>query len=200
MIKALILDFGGVIMRTEDYQPRHAWDERLGLAIGSVERAVHHSDLWVQAQLGRISEQAYWKGVAELLYMRGEDVRALRRDYFEGDRLNYRLLATLRELRASGITTAILTNEAPAFEARLRELDLLPLFDRVFISALIGVMKPDPTAFRIALRELHVAPAHAVFVDAARANVHSAREVGLNTILFRSDTDLRAELAPFLCE
>lgn len=200
MIKALIVDFDGVIARTEDPHPRHQWDERLGLAIGSVERAVHHSDLWVQAQLGRISEQAYWKGVAELLYMRGDEIEALRRDYFSGDRLNYRLLATLKELRANGLTTALLTNEGLAFERRLHELGLLSLFDRIFISAQIGVMKPDPTAFRLVLRELRVEAKQAVFVDASRANVHSAREIGLHAILFRSDTDLRTELAPFLCD
>lgn len=47
MIKAAILDFGGVIVRTEDYGPRHAWDRRLGLPPGSVEQAVHHGETWI---------------------------------------------------------------------------------------------------------------------------------------------------------
>jgi len=200
MIKAVVLDFEGVISRTEDERPRRAWDERLGLAVGSVERAVRHSDLWVQAQLGRITERAYWQGVAELLYLRGEDAQALRADYFSGDRLNYRLLTYLRELRAAGVRTAILANEALSLEARLESLGVLPLFDRVFISAQIGVMKPDPTAYRLALRELAVTPGEAVFVDAALAHVHAVRELGLHAILFRSDTDLRAELARCACE
>ncbi len=200
MIKAVVLDFEGVISRTEDEQPRHAWDERLGLAVGSVERAVRHSDLWVQAQLGRINERDYWKGVAELLYMRGEDVQALRQDFFRGDRLNYRLLAYIKELKAAGIRTAILANEALSLETRLEALGVLPHFDRIFISAQIGVMKPDPTAYRLALRELGVTPPEAAFVDATLTHVRAAREMGLNAILFRSDTDLRAELAPYLCE
>lgn len=195
MIKGLIFDFGGVIVRTEDYAPRHAWDERLGLPIGSVERAVHHSDLWIQAQLGRITLQAYWNGVAEILYMRKEDIPALRRDYFSGDRVNFRLVELIRELRAQGNRIGLLSNESTQLSDRLRALDLYDLFDRVLISAEIGVMKPDPTAFRVALRELGVGPDEALFIDDALPNVRAAQQLGLHAILFRPQIDLRAELA-----
>jgi putative hydrolase of the HAD superfamily len=200
MIKALIFDFDGVIVRTEDYSPRHAWDTRLGLPIGSVERAVHHSDLWIQAQLGRISEAAYWRGVAELLYMRGDDISQLRRDYFSGDRLNYRVLDYIRELRQQGYTVAMLCNESLQLENRLRELGIRDLFDPVLVSAQIGVMKPDPTAYRVALHELRVAPREAVLIDDTLANVRAAQAVGMHALLFRPETNLRQELAPYLSD
>mgnify|MGYP003862284285 CR=1 FL=1 len=200
MIKALIFDFDGVIVRTEDYSPRHAWDARLGLPIGSVERAVHHSDLWVQAQLGRISEAAYWRGVAELLYMRGDDINQLRRDYFSGDRLNYRVLDYIRELRQQGYAVALLCNESLQLENRLRELGIRDLFEPVLVSAQIGVMKPDPTAYRVALHELRVAPREAVLIDDTLANVRSAQAMGMHAILFRPETNLREELTPYLSD
>ncbi|MCL4239261.1 MAG: HAD family phosphatase [Anaerolineae bacterium] len=198
VIKALIFDFEGVLIRTEDYGPRHAWDERLGLPAGNVERAVHHSDLWIQVQLGRISDAAYWRGVAELLYMRGDDINELRRDYFSCDRLNYRLLDYIRELRGAGYATALLCNESLRFEDRLRSLGIRDLFDPVIVSAMIGVMKPDPTAYRVTLQELQVAPHEAVFVDDSLAHVRGAQAVGLHAILFRPDTNLRDDLKPYL--
>jgi len=194
MIKAFVFDFGGVLVRTEDYGPRHTWDERLGLPVGSVERAVHHSDLWIQTQLGRITYQAYWEGVAEILYMRKEDIPELRRDYFSGDRLNYRLVALIRELREQGYPMALLSNEAVQLRDRLRELELHDLFDHVLISAEIGMMKPDPTAFRVALHALQVRPHEAVFVDDALPNIRGAQQLGIHAILFRGSTDLRDEL------
>ena len=200
MIKAFLFDFGGVIVRTEDSSPRHAWDERLGLPHGSVERAVHHSDLWIQAQLGRLTEAAYWRGVAELLYMHGEDIAALRRDYFSGDRLNYRLIELIRELRAKGYPIGLLSNESLALESRLHMLGIADLFDHVFVSAQIGVMKPDTTAYRIALQALEV-PAHEIlFVDDALVDVRAAQALGMQAILFRPETDLRAELAALMTE
>lgn len=200
MIKAFIFDFGGVIVRTEDYRPRHAWDERLGLPVGSVERAVHHSDIWIQAQLGRISYKSYWDGVAEILYMRKDDhdIEALRRDYFSGDRINYRLVCLIRELREQGYGIALLSNESVELRQRLDELGLTDLFDHILISAEIGVMKPDVTAFRVALQALGVAPHEAVFVDDALPNVRGAQHMGLHVIHSRACDDLRPEVKRLL--
>lgn len=198
MIKALIFGFGGVLVRTEDSSARQVWDKRLNLPPGSVERAIHQSELWVQAQLGRITEKAYWNGVAEMLRMHREDIPELRRDYFSGDRLNHRLVALIRELRASGYATALLTNHDLQLEAQLCELGLDNLFDHVLISAKTGVMKPDPTAYRMALRALNVAPEQVVFVDDSLSNIRAAQPLGIHTILYRAETDVREELAAIL--
>jgi epoxide hydrolase-like predicted phosphatase len=198
MIKAFIFDFGGVLARTEDYTPRHAWDERLGLPTGSVERAVHHSDIWIQAQLGRITPRAYWNGVAELLYMRKEDIDELRRDYFSGDRLNYRLVALIRDLREKGYPVALLSNESLQLESRLREYGIHDLFDHILISAQMGMMKPDPTVYRVALHTVQASPHEAVFVDDSLTNVRSAQPLGIHVILFRPELDLRAEITELI--
>jgi epoxide hydrolase-like predicted phosphatase len=200
MIKAFIFDFGGVLARTEDYTPRHAWDERLGLPTGSVERAVHHSDIWIQAQLGRITPRAYWNGVAELLYMRKEDIDELRRDYFSGDRLNHKLVALIRDLRAKGYPVALLSNESLQLESRLREYGIYDLFDHILISALMGMMKPDPTVYRVALQSVGAAPHEAVFVDDSLVNVRGAQPLGIHTILFRPELDLKAEITKLIDE
>lgn len=57
--RAVIFDFGGVLMKTVDYSPRHQWDDRLSLPQGSVEKAVHNSDSWTQAQIGKIPLAGY---------------------------------------------------------------------------------------------------------------------------------------------
>jgi putative hydrolase of the HAD superfamily len=194
MIKAMIFDFGGVLVLTEDSRPRHAWDERLRLPAGSVERAIHHSDLWIQAQLGRVSYRAYWEGVAEMLRMRPEDIPPLRQDYFSGDRLNYRLVSLLRDLKSEGYTVALLANEMAQLRNRLKELQIDTLFDHVLISAEIGVMKPDPTAYRVALQALEAGPQQTILVDDSLVNVRGAQPLGIHTILFRPEIDLRSEL------
>ncbi|HVO71778.1 MAG TPA: HAD family phosphatase [Aggregatilineaceae bacterium] len=198
MIKGLLFDFYGVIVRTEDFSPRHAWDERLGLPVGSVERAAQYSDLWIQAQLGRITPRAYWDGVAELLYMRKEEIGELRKDFFSGDRLNYKLIGLIRDLRSSGYGTALLTNESLQLEARLRELEIVDLFDHILISARIGVMMPDPTAYRVALHTLNVSPHESIFIDDSLANIRGAQMLGIHTIFFRPESDLRSELEKYL--
>jgi putative hydrolase of the HAD superfamily len=195
MIKAFIFDFGGVLVRTEDYSPRHAWDQRLGVPTGTVERVVHYSDLWIQAQLGRVAPQRYWRGVAEMLYMRDMSlIEDLRRDFYSGDRLNYRVVQLARDIKDRGFPVALLSNDSIELEGRLRALELDTLFDPVLISARIGVMKPDLTAYRVTLQTLDVAPDEALFVDDSIANVRAAQSMGIQAVLFRAELDLRAEL------
>ncbi len=198
MIKAFIFDFGGVLARTEDYTPRHAWDERLGLPTGSVERAVHHSDIWIQAQLGRITPRAYWNGVAELLYMRKDDIDELHRDFFSGDRLNHKLVALIRDLRDKRYPVSLLSNESLQLESRLREYGIHDLFDHILISAQIGMMKPDPTVYRVALHTAGAAPHETVFIDDSLVNVRGAQPLGIHTILFRPELDLKAEITKLI--
>lgn len=194
MIKGIIFDLYGVLVRTEDPAPRHAWDERLGLPTGSVERAVHYSDIWVQAQLGRIMPKAFWNGVAELLYAKRDILPELRADFYRGDRIDYRLVNLLQELRKNGLPLVLLCNHSIELERRLAELEVAELFDHVLISALIGVMKPDPTAFKVALQAINALPQEAIFIDASRTHIRAAQMLGLHTILFRPELDLRAEI------
>jgi putative hydrolase of the HAD superfamily len=137
--------------------------------------------------------------VAEILYMRKEDIPDLRRDYFSGDRLNYRLITLIHDLREQGYPLALLSNESVRLRDRLIELELHDLFDHILISAEIGMMKPDPTAFRVALQSLQVRPHEAVFIDDALPNIRGAQQLGIHAVLFRHNTDLRDELRK-LCE
>lgn len=194
MIKAFIFDFGGVLVRTEDYRPRHAWDERLGLPTGSVEQAVHYSDIWIQAQSGRITPTAYWQEVAERLRLNPDDMAVFCRDYFSGDSLNHTLVTLVRDLREKKYRTALLSNDTAQLEGRLRDYGLYDLFDPVLISAQVGLMKPDPAIYHMMLQRLGVAPHEAVFIDDSPANVQGAQPLGIHTILFRPEIDLELEI------
>ena len=56
MIKALISDFGGVLMRTRTGGSRRALEQRLGLPPNTIEARVFNSDLSLQAMCGEVSE------------------------------------------------------------------------------------------------------------------------------------------------
>lgn len=200
MIKAAILDFGGVIMRTEDYGPRHAWDRRLGLPPGSVEQAVHHGETWIQAQMGQLGDDAYWTAIAATLGLDPGLIPDFARDYFSGDRLNEGLIDLVRALRGRGLRTAILSNDRAQLAEKIRALGLEPLFDAILISSQLGVMKPDRGAYEAALGALRVAPGESVFIDDAPANVRGALAVGMHAILYRDNDAMRAALERLIAE
>ncbi len=187
---AVIWDWGGVLMRTEDYRPRHAWDARLGLPPGSVERVVHGIPEWEQAQLGRLPPDSYWGAVAKALGLSPPELADLQADFYRGDRPDARLLSLIERLRAQGCTTVLLSNNILPLRDEMETLGIGALFDAIVISAQIGVMKPHPDAYRAALAAAGVKPGQAILIDDSDANIKGAAAVGLDAVLFYPDMAL----------
>ena len=199
MIKTIIFDFGGVLVRTGDPAGRREWEQRLNLAAGELERVVHGSELWANAQRGLVSVDGYWQGVADYLGLSARDIPALRNDYFRDDFLDRDLMALIASLRAQGYKVGLLSNDAATLEAKLRDaLAIYDQFDAVIISATIGVMKPEAGAYEAIVRALNVTPDECIFIDDNLTNIAGAQRFGMQTIHYISGMDVRITLAPFL--
>lgn len=188
--RALLLDYGGVLMRTRTPATRNAWDERLGLPAGSVERVVHGSEAWRQCQLGTLGEADYWQAVAEELPLASVELPQFRRDYFAEDELDQEAIALLRNLHAQGTPVALLSNESRSLPARLAHLGIAELFSPLLVSSYLGCMKPDPEVFQAALALMGTAPADVLFIDDLAENVAAAASLGMRAIQFRAGMSL----------
>lgn len=94
------------------------------------------------------------------------------------------VVARVRSLRTEGYRTAVVTNNIREASAGWRALfPVDELFDVVVDSSDVGVRKPNPAIFTIALDRLGgLAPEEAVFLDDAPGNVEGARRAGLHAI------------------
>jgi epoxide hydrolase-like predicted phosphatase len=114
--------------------------------------------------------------------------------------VNEAMVSRARSLRASGVRTALVTNNVREMASGWRSL--LPadeLFDVVVDSSSVGLRKPSPAIFSLALSWLgDVLPSRAVFLDDAPGNVAGARAAGLHTILVSSPDDALRELDALL--
>lgn len=196
--RAVIFDFGGVLMRTVDYAPRHAWDDRLGLPHGSVEQAVHGSAAWRAAQLGRVEPARCWADAAARLGLDAAAAAELRRTFFSGDQLDADLIALLHELRRAGHTVGLLSNDTLDLRDWLRALGIDALFDPLLISAALGAMKPDAAAYQALLAALRRPADEVIFIDDLPANAAGAQAAGIHAVRYTAGMDLRAALAPLL--
>lgn len=194
---ALVFDFGGVIMKTVTHAPRWAWDERLGLDRGSVERTVHNTDSWRRAQTGELPLEDYWADVAQQLRHPINDMPKLEEDFYSGDQLDDEIVTLIRNRQAAGQKIALLSNDSPALITKLDRLDIASLFDPLVVSAQIGVMKPDPAAYQAVLKRLAHPAADTVFIDDMPANIDGARAVGMIGIRYTPDLNLAQVLAPY---
>ncbi len=105
-----------------------------------------------------------------------------------------------RELKSSGLLTALVTNNALEFrDYWRRSIPLDELFHHVIDSSEVGLRKPDPRIFELALERLEVPAESAVFLDDYAGNVDAARRVGIHGVLVTDDYgEALAELARLL--
>jgi len=193
-LKAVLFDFGGVLVRTRSQARRIAWEQRLGLAAGEASEIVFDGESGRAAQLGRISDGEHWRFVKSRLGLDDEALTQFRHDFFAEDVLDTDLLAYVGRLRAR-YRTGLLSNATDAARRYFVASGIARHFDAITVSAEEGVMKPDERIYRIALARLGVAPAEAVFVDDLRENVEAARVLGLAAVHFTDPPVARRELA-----
>jgi epoxide hydrolase-like predicted phosphatase len=185
-IRAVISDLGGVIVRTHDHNPRATWEKRLGMAPYALERLVFWGEAGEKAALGEIETDDVWAWVIDHLGISPKDRPVLESDFWAGDRVDDELVDYLRGLRP-GLKTALLSNAWTSLRAALEEeWHISDAFDVVVISAEVGLVKPDPRIFHLALSQLGISPDEAVFLDDMQRNVEAARSVGLHAIQFKS--------------
>lgn len=194
MIKAIIFDVGGVLLRTFDQSPRQRWEERLGLNPGDAEMLVFNSERGRMAQRGEIAEEAHWQWVGSALNLSAAELVEFRRDFWAGDRLDSQLVQTIRQLRPH-YQTGIISNAFDGLRHILHtKYPIADAFDHIVVSAEEGMMKPDAGIFALSLTRLGRAAHEAVFIDDMPANVAGARAAGLFAIHFTPGTDLVTEL------
>lgn len=196
MIKAIIFDIGGVLIRTEDHTRRAALEQRLGLQPGEAEFLLYNSDRGRQAQSGAISARDQWAWAQQRFGLDDPGLHQFRAEYWGGDRIDTSLLELIRSLHER-YQTAIISNAMDdLLEDVVARLD--PdgtLFDVVVGSAYERIMKPAPEIFLRTLERLGRTPAEAIFIDDMPANVAGAQAVGLAAIHFQPGIDLRRALA-----
>jgi len=90
----------------------------------------------------------------------------------------------LEALRAQGYFLGVISNSIGTMEQQLERVGLGRHFDTVLDSALVGVEKPHPEIFQIALRRAKVAPAETLFVgDTNATDMGGAQLAGLRGVL-----------------
>lgn len=105
---------------------------------------------------------------------------------------SYRLyddvMPTLRKLRDAGFPMGVISNWEAWLDRLLVDLTIGEFFDVTVVSGTVGIEKPDPRIFELALAEAGVRPEEAVHVgDSPAHDVAGAEAVGIHGILVDRD-------------
>jgi epoxide hydrolase-like predicted phosphatase len=196
-IDAVLWDYGGVFSASPfEAMGRLAEsvgvapDRYVGLIFGPYDRDDDHP--WHRLERGEITLGDARDQILEL--GRAEGVEADLLHFIsamakEGIGVRAEVVSLAREIKSSGTDTALVTNNIAEFREHWRKsIPIDELFHHVIDSSEVGLRKPDPRIFELALEKVGASdPGRAVFLDDYEGNVEAARRVGIHGILVTSD-------------
>jgi putative hydrolase of the HAD superfamily len=202
MIKAIIFDYGNVLDIPDDWATwlahRDAMAARYGLTGEGLDACIFQSEAWQQVKRGRITFEAYLGAVFGPLGLTDPAAQAACLDEFFKGRLRVHpvMRALLQELKPR-YRLSILSNayQLDMADWLVKARGLVGIFEDVVSSAAVGMAKPEPEIYQLALARLGLRPDEALFVDDMPRNTTVAESLGLSCIVFESPEQLRRTLA-----
>jgi epoxide hydrolase-like predicted phosphatase len=154
----------------------------------------------VAVQLGELDLPSLWAYVLGELGLPPEELTDVQDGFWGGDRVDYDLVDFIRSLRPR-CKTGVISNGWPTLRRTMTdEWQIIDAFDDLVVSAEVGLLKPAPDIYQLALQRLDVGPAEAVFVDDFSENVEAARDLGMYAVHFHSRNQAIAELQALMGE
>ncbi len=213
-----IFDMGGVVSRNVQTIPAMA--NKLGISVEDFFRncAVpdgtppeHRYDFGLLAdiQAGRIASSTFWKRFRNNAdnfipdpYEGARHIPKVIRDEnlwetcFQPEP-NPGTIRIIKALRDNGHRVVCGTNTLDAHYAVHKKNGEYDVFDAVYASHLMGVIKPHREFWERILKKENAKSEDTIFIDDNEPNVTAARETGVRAVLFTSAEKLASEFAAF---
>jgi len=195
-IRALILDYGGVISLPQDITGANSGLRGLKSRYGDFEAVyrrhrAHYDD-------GQWSGREYWTNVLRQLGHASDEAemaRLIEDDVASWTHVNEAVIQFVQECKRKGLALAIISNMTWDSLAYLKaHPQWLGLFDELVFSCDVGVNKPAREVYALCLNRLGLPPAECLFVDDSPENVRGAQAVGMAVIQFKTLPDFLREL------
>lgn len=193
-IKAIIFDFGGVILDIDFNKTCIAFNDIGVKGFAEMYSLKDANPLFQGLEKGTFSEEEFYGEFRNFANTNLPDEQI--KYALNALLLNYRkeALQTLKDIKPKyklfllSNTNAIhLQAFRKIYEEEIGEGSLEDYFDKVYYSHEIGYRKPGKEAYEIVLKENNLSPAETLFIDDSIKNIEGAKELGLQTILLKED-------------
>ncbi|HVN22352.1 MAG TPA: HAD family phosphatase [Syntrophorhabdales bacterium] len=193
MIKALVLDFGGVVA-----------DEgfREGLKAIAGNNGLDPDKFFVMARdliydtgyvTGKVDEHAYWEALRLKIKIRNDD-NELRKEILNRFVLRREMFDEITRVRTAGVTVALLSDQTDWLDELNDRESFYHYFDHVFNSFYLKKSKRDGTIFRDIAARLRLRPEEILFIDDTPGHLERAQAQGWKTLRFTSVADFKQAL------
>ncbi len=194
MTRAVISDLGRVILWFDNTIFYRKMTSYSPLSVAGIREIVHNSPEFVELfDRGRLTPREFYESVTAKLRARVgyDEFMAAYVDVFS---INPPALGIMRSLKGRYRLVMVSNVDVLRFGFIRQRFPELMIFDDYVLSYELGMMKPDPEIYRVALAKAGAPPAECVFIDDMEENVEGAAALGIPAVLYRPETDLVGEL------
>lgn len=195
-IKALILDYGGVIS-----QPQSSKN------VNNIFKVLHvdhdeFREIYLREREhydgGRTSGEEYWTSILKHFDFNPDDLDInflIQEDVKSWTKLNQSMIDFIHDSHPKIQKLAVISNMMYDTLAFIRtHFSWLELFDVLIFSCDLGINKPDKRIYQACLQKLPVSADECLFVDDSVENVNAAIQTGMNAIQFTTYPKFLADL------
>ena len=188
MIKAIILDMGGVILNLDKDICVRNFKEKAGFECIEDFMDIYHQKGFISDfEEGKIDEAGFYDECRKYC-PEGTSDEVL--EYCFQSLLTNAKEDVIRQIRelSTRFDFYVLTNNNPVCTRRffeiLEENGARDCFKEIFCSYKLKLLKPGAEIFNVVLEKIGCKPGEALFIDDAIRNVEGARKVGINAELY----------------
>lgn len=185
MIKAVIFDYGGVVLKS----PYSSLKDIAVTYEVSIEILIKKIQPFLKLfQKGLINENQFWKQLSSVLKKpvpkNKEDL--WRKGFEETFYIYPEIINFVQKLKTQSIKTAVLSNTIKPHVDIITKYDGYKDFNIVILSREVNLQKPDPEIYLLTIKQLGTKPEECVFIDDKDENLRPAKKLGMKTILAKN--------------
>ena len=199
-IRAVLFDADGILYY------RNNKDKEFNAFITEVSKCneFDHPELPVlrhKVSIGDINFEQYRTAILNLYGITQHELvnRGIKISLEEKDKILFfgDTLETLKTLKNRNLYLGIITDTSQPLNVKINKLErggFGHLWDSIIASYEVGVQKPDPKIFQLALQQLGLTPDEAIFVGHKSSELDGASSIGIRTVAFNYDPEAKADI------
>lgn len=195
-IRALILDYGGVISNPQNPDNVNNIIEILSQDLNDFMEVYRRKR--ENYDNGQLSGEEYWHSILQHYGVELDDSKVtnlIQEDVKSWTQINESMIQFIKESREKFHKLAIISNMTIDCLVFIeKHFQWLGLFDELIFSCEFGKNKPDASIYEACFSEIEIPPQECLFVDDSFENVDGAMKSGMNVIHFKSFMQFRQEL------
>jgi epoxide hydrolase-like predicted phosphatase len=192
MIKAIIFDLGGVLFTNGTKKFIDFIANKYSLDKEMIKE-VMDGEIGTLYRESKISRDEFWNRCLQELHITA-DRDELEEKWIDGYELIEGTRDVIQELSKKYKIYFLSDNVKERVEKINARYNFIDWFEDGVFSHEVGVRKPNPQIYKIALKKADVTPQEAVFIDDKPHFLPPAKEMGIRTFLFESPEKLREDL------